>query len=129
MVTPLFFCPLKSNDGFILPQIGIGSIGVSLSLIFFIYNGILPLSSTVGSALLYFVYIACTNAWSTVQHNSLRDMPLIFLSVGRLGCAETKGAAASPPSGHLHNRAKNQLVKLVVGLLAGEDVLCLPGAC
>ena len=82
ILTPLIFCPLRSCDGYILPQIGVGSIGISITLIFFIYYGVFPLSLPVGLALLYFIYIMCSNAWSTVQHNSLRDTPLIFLCVG-----------------------------------------------
>ena len=82
ILTPLIFCPLKSCDGFILPQIAVGSLGISLTLIFFIGNGLLPISLPIGLALLYFIYISVTNAWSTVPHNSLRDMPLIFLCIG-----------------------------------------------
>ena len=81
IISPLVFCPLKSLDGYILPQIGIAAIGISLTTIFFISNGFFPINLTSVLALLYFLYLMMSCSWSTVPHNSLRDVPLIFVSI------------------------------------------------
>jgi len=75
---PLFFAPLKFMDGYLLPQFGIGAIGISVSLIFYLMLGKFNLSFTVLLVMLYFFYLVLTCSWSTVQHNSMRELPLIF---------------------------------------------------
>jgi len=76
--TPTIFAPLKLMDGYLLPQFGIAAIGISISLLFFLINGVFDLSLVSILAVLYFFYLTLTCSWSTVQHNSMRDMPLVF---------------------------------------------------
>ena len=81
VITPLIHCPLKSLDGYILPQIGAGAIGISLAMILLTLISGLPTNGIAILSILYFIYLMMSNAWSTVNHSSLRDAPLIFLSV------------------------------------------------
>lgn len=78
VLTPTIFMPLKFMDGYLLPQFGIAAIGISISLILYLMNGVFDLSLITILAVLYFFYLTLTCSWSTVQHNSIRDMPLVF---------------------------------------------------
>lgn len=78
VISPLVFCPLKMLDGYVLPQIGVAAIGISLTAIFFICGGVFPLNLSSILACMYLVYLFCSSSWSTVPHNSLRDIPLVF---------------------------------------------------
>jgi len=81
LLVPILFFPLRFIDGYILPPIGIATIGLSLTSIFFVYNGIFPCNLSIILALLYFVYLMISNSWASVPHNALREVPLIFSSV------------------------------------------------
>uniref|UniRef100_A0A6M3IDW5 Putative O-antigen ligase n=1 Tax=viral metagenome TaxID=1070528 RepID=A0A6M3IDW5_9ZZZZ len=81
LIAPIVACPLKFFDGYILPQIGVAAIGISIASLFWIYNGSFTISFATIAAFIYFMYLMTSCSWSTVQHNSLRDVPLIFLSV------------------------------------------------
>lgn len=81
IATPIVHCPLKLFDGYILPQIGAGAIGIGIAVIFGTILSGVPVGPVSFLALLWFVYLMMSGAWSTVPHNSLRDVPLIFLSV------------------------------------------------
>jgi O-antigen ligase len=72
---------MRFLDGYILPQIGIASFGISLALVFLVWQGLFPLNLSCILALGFFSYLMIANSWSTVPHNSLRDVPLIFASV------------------------------------------------
>lgn len=88
LVAPFVACPLKMFDGYILPQVGAGAIGIGIASLFWVYNGSFTISFATIAALIYFFYLMTSCSWSTVQHNSLRDVPLIFLSVfGFLICS------------------------------------------
>lgn len=81
IITPLIACPMKLFDGYILPQIGVGAIGVSLTTLIWFWNGVFSFNFVGILALLYFIYLMISSSWSTAPHNSLRDVPLIFLSI------------------------------------------------
>ena len=81
IITPLIACPLKLFDGYILPQIGAGAIGIGLTILFWIWNGAFPFNFISIVAFLYFIYLMISCSWSTAPQNSLRDVPLIFLSI------------------------------------------------
>ena len=75
LITPLVACPLKFADGYILPQIAVGAIGISLSLVLFLFNNTINFSYSSIFALLFFVYFMINNSWSTVSHNTVKDVP------------------------------------------------------
>ena len=81
LIAPIVACPLKFFDGYILPQIGVAAIGISLASLFWVYNGSFTISFATIAAFIYFIYLMASCSWSTVQHNSLRDVPLVFLSI------------------------------------------------
>lgn len=81
LLTPVIFLPLKLSDGYLLPQMGIAAIGLSLTTVFFLIDGRFPVNLSAMLALLYFIYLMTSTGWSTVPHGSLRDIPLIFDSV------------------------------------------------
>lgn len=81
LFVPVFFCPLKFIDGFILPPMALGATGVGIATIFFMNQGIFPVNLSAVLVFLYFVYLMISTGWSTVPHNSLRETPLIFQSV------------------------------------------------
>ena len=81
LIAPIVACPLKLFDGYIFPQIGTAAIGISIASLFWFYNGSFTISFATIAALIYFIYLMTSGAWSTVPHNSLREVPLIFLSV------------------------------------------------
>ena len=78
IATPVVFAPLKLFDGYILPQMAMAAIGISVALIFYICNGVYAVTATSFLALFYFVYWMTTNSWSTINHSSIKDVPLIF---------------------------------------------------
>ena len=78
VATPLTFCPLKMLDGYILPQIAVGALGMSLATVLFLSLGIFPVNLVSIMVCLYFFYLLLTAFWSTVPHNSLRELPLVF---------------------------------------------------
>lgn len=78
--TPTIFCPIKLADGYILPQAAIASLGVGICSLGLLSLGIVNLSFTSILTLLLFVYLMCSNSWSTCNHNSLQELPLIFSS-------------------------------------------------
>lgn len=77
-IVPFCFAPLKFLDGYILPQIGAAGIGITIVLMFFIANGILIFDAISFLVFLYFIYLLLTCSWSTVIHNSVQEVPLIF---------------------------------------------------
>jgi len=77
-LAPLVHWPLKSIDGYLLPQIGACFLGISLVTVATICVGFIPVNVTSILAIIYLVYLMTTNAWSTASHNSLRDVPLVF---------------------------------------------------
>ena len=81
LIAPIIACPLKLFDGYILPQVGAGAIGIAVASLFWFYSGSIVISYATIAALIYFIYLMTSGAWSTVPHNSLRDVPLIFLSI------------------------------------------------
>ena len=78
VIGPLMFFPMKLMDGFILPQIGLTAFGVGLATICFSRGGVFPIDFIAVLAIVYLFYLFLTQFWSTVPHNSLRDLPLIF---------------------------------------------------
>ena len=77
----LFFAPLKFSDGYIFPQIFLTALGISVCTVLFISNGTFIFNTITGLVFFYFVYLLFTNSFSTVPHNSLPDLPLIFASL------------------------------------------------
>ena len=88
-ITPAIFCPLKLLDGYILPQIGIAAIGMSLAIPLFLVNGIACLGQTQQIACVILLFLMASSAWSTVQHNSVRELPLVFACVAGYIIAST----------------------------------------
>ena len=81
MITPIVFCPLLLMDGYILPQIGVGFIGISIATILFVKQGVFPTNLSVLFALLFFIYFMVSGVWASVPHNASVEVPLIFLTV------------------------------------------------
>jgi len=78
IAAPMTFAPLKLFDGFILPQIGVAAIGMSIAFVLCLYNGVYSVTTTSFMVLFGLVYWMTTNSWSTINHSSLKDVPLIF---------------------------------------------------
>lgn len=79
-ITPMVHCPLKAMDGYILPQMGVGAIGVSIAVVLATVLTRCPVNVSALLVMLLFVYLMATTGWSTVSHGSAKDFPLVFLS-------------------------------------------------
>ncbi len=117
IVTPLVFFPLKFNDGYILPQYAIGTFGIGLTLIPFVWQGDIPYNTGVLFAVGFFIYFVMTGVWSSASHNSLRELPLLLLCVG----AYIIGSVL------FQNRAN--IVGASLGVFAVAMLTCIYGIC
>lgn len=62
LIAPITACPLKLFDGYILPQIGVAAIGLSVACLFWFYNGSFVITYATIAAFIYFIFLMTTGA-------------------------------------------------------------------